>query len=338
MDGVEAPKKSKFRQRAHCNPLTDAYLEYPTSPDHVDWSLHFPSPLNKQDMDPLLATPFNTLDNPVKYSKEPVDNSLNGKIKFEGGAEWPLNQSGPQILDIGCGYGGMSLRLSEVMPNKCILGMEIREKVTDFVGYRIRAGRAGVMVPTAGEIRPDDFNQSDDHHYCNVSVIRQNAMKFLPHYIRKASVESLLFCFPDPNFKKCKWRRRIINPCLLSQYAYCMKEHGRLYSITDCYELHEWMIDSLNAHPMFDKIFISEKPTSAIPRHAYDPMTEKVLEEMPEHEKQRVEFTEPWNQDFGELLQDDPIPSLLTWSTEEGQKVLSNKMRSFISVFQKITT
>jgi len=338
---IKAPRKRDFRQRAHCNPLADAFLNYPTSPDHVDWSLHFPHPVGDGELsanrDGYLATPFNTFDYPVGYPNEAVENELNGSVHWENDdLNWPAVQTGPTILDIGCGYGGACLRMAEAFPDKCVLGMEIREKVTDFVGLRIRAGRMKIKAPPMGEKRPADFASNGDHHYCNVSVIRQNAMKFLPHYLRMGQVEKLIFAFPDPNFKKCKWRRRIINPFLLSQYAYCMSDLGRVYTITDCYELHEWMVDSLNKHPLFEAMFISEKPKVDMPRHAYDEMKDKVLEAMDESEKQTIEFTDPWNQDFGEKLKDDPTPTLLTWSTEEGQKVLRNNMRSFLSVFERV--
>jgi len=347
---IKAPRKRDFRQRAHCNPLADAFTNYPTSPDYVDWSQHFPQPIieeevsgageeNRNCYDRYLATPFNTFDHPVGYPNVPVQNELNGLIYYNDmlNKNWPQVQAGPTILDIGCGYGGATIRLAETFPDKCVLGMEIREKLTDFVGLRIRAARMKVKPPIVlGDKRPEDYEGGGDHHYCNVSVIRQNAMKFLPHYIRMGQVEKIVFAFPDPNFKKCKWRRRIINPFLLSQYAYCMGDLGRLYTITDCYELHEWMIDSLNNHPLFNPLFISDKPKGAIPRHAYDEKKDEVLDAMDESDKQTIEFTEPWKQDFGEKLKDDPTPSLLTWSTEEGQKVLRNNMRSFLSVFERV--
>ena len=39
------------------------------------------------------------------------------------------------ILDIGCGFGGLTLGLSELYPDKLILGMEIRAKVTKQYHY-----------------------------------------------------------------------------------------------------------------------------------------------------------------------------------------------------------
>ena len=36
-------QKRHYRQRAHANPFSDHNLEYPTSPDDVDWSAHYPA-------------------------------------------------------------------------------------------------------------------------------------------------------------------------------------------------------------------------------------------------------------------------------------------------------
>lgn len=36
------PQKRHYRQRAHANPFSDHSLQYPASPDAVDWPLHFP--------------------------------------------------------------------------------------------------------------------------------------------------------------------------------------------------------------------------------------------------------------------------------------------------------
>jgi tRNA (guanine-N7-)-methyltransferase len=35
----------------------------------------------------------------------------------------------PQFADIGCGYGGLLVRLSTLFPDKLMVGMEIRVKV-----------------------------------------------------------------------------------------------------------------------------------------------------------------------------------------------------------------
>jgi len=62
--------------------------------------------------------------------------------------------------------------LAPLFPDKLILGMEIRTKVEDYVKKRIIALR----------------NQSKDDLYQNISVIRMNAMKFLPNFFEAGQV------------------------------------------------------------------------------------------------------------------------------------------------------
>lgn len=61
----------------------------------------------------------------------------------------------------------------------------------------------------------------------------------------------MFFCFPDPQFKKKKHGRRIINTGLLSEYAYLLKKGARLYTITDVPDLHAWHLEKLSSHNQF---------------------------------------------------------------------------------------
>jgi tRNA G46 methylase TrmB len=36
-------KKKHYRQRAHANPFSDHVLDYPISPESIDWSSHYPA-------------------------------------------------------------------------------------------------------------------------------------------------------------------------------------------------------------------------------------------------------------------------------------------------------
>jgi len=67
-------------------------------------------------------------------------------------------------------------------------------------------------------------------------------------------VEKMFFCFPDPHFKAKKHRRRIINTGLLSEYAYLLKEKGRIYCITDVEDLHNWHVEKLTSHSLFRRL------------------------------------------------------------------------------------
>eukprot|EP00931_Biecheleriopsis_adriatica_P092514 TRINITY_DN66323_c0_g1_i1.p1 TRINITY_DN66323_c0_g1~~TRINITY_DN66323_c0_g1_i1.p1 ORF type:complete len:297 (-),score=47.99 TRINITY_DN66323_c0_g1_i1:80-970(-) len=224
---VEKPKKADFRQRAHCNPLCDWGDSYPASPDHVDWSVHFPKFFPGDVAADVLK--LNTTEFPTEYPLQQVVPDKSGKV----------GEHRVRFLDVGCGFGGLLMALSPKFPQKLMLGMEIRQQVTDYVGQRIRAMRQGA-------------EGSPSHH--NVSVIRTNAMKFLPNYFRKGQIEKMFFCFPDPHFKRKNARRRIISHGLLSVYAYVLAPGGMLYHATDVKDLHEWMDSACEAHPLFERV------------------------------------------------------------------------------------
>lgn len=155
---------------------------------------------------------------------------------------YPTLKKAPTVLDVGCGFGGLTVKLSTLLPEELILGMEIRAKVTEYVRLRIVALR----------------KEKQDGSYQNVSVMRTNSMKYLPHYCKPASLTKLFFCFPDPHFKRKNYGRRIVSERLLTEYAYFLKEGGRLYCITDVLELHKWHVDKCNQHPLFRKLDDSE--------------------------------------------------------------------------------
>ncbi|RYG44538.1 tRNA (guanosine(46)-N7)-methyltransferase TrmB [archaeon] len=141
-----------------------------------------------------------------------------------------------EMADVGCGFGGLLMGMYPVLPSTLMLGMEIRPKVTEYVRLRILAQR------------------NKDGGASNASVLMTNAMKFLPHFFFKGQLSKMFFCFPDPHFKKANHKRRIITTALLDEYAYCIREGGILYTITDVRDLHNWMVAHCKAHPMFERI------------------------------------------------------------------------------------
>ena len=98
------------------------------------------------------------------------------------------------FADVGCGYGGLLVQLSPMFPDKLMVGMEIRVKVSDYVKDRIRALRL-----------------QNPGNYTNIACLRSNAMKYLPNFFEKGQLEKMFFLFPDPHFKKAKHKWRIIN-------------------------------------------------------------------------------------------------------------------------------
>lgn len=201
-DNSELPKKRFYRQRAHSNPFSDHRLEYPRSPDTMDWSKFYPQ---YYDLESKRMT------------------------------------SEVEIADIGCGYGGLLINLAPEFPDKLLLGMEIRVQVTQYVEDRIIALR-------------NQYRNELQNNYQNISVLRGNAMKFLPNFFHKAQLSKMFFCFPDPHFKQRKHKARIITNTLLAEYAYVLKEGGIIYTITDVEDLHNWMVKHLEEHPMFERL------------------------------------------------------------------------------------
>lgn len=198
---VKLPRKKYYRQRAHSNPLGDHNFDYPVRPDDMDWSKLYPFYFNRE-----------------------IDEASE-KAKVE-------------VLDIGCGYGGLLIRLSPILSNTLMLGMEIRVKVSDYVQDRIKALRK-----TENKECPGDFQ--------NIACIRTNAMKHLPNFFKKGQISKMFFLFPDPHFKRQKHKWRILSPTLLAEYAYILKEGGLIYTITDVKEVHDWMVKHLSEHPLF---------------------------------------------------------------------------------------
>jgi len=142
-----------------------------------------------------------------------------------------------RFADIGCGFGGLLIRLSPLYPDTLMVGMELRLKVSEYVRERI----ASLRLEHPGQ-------------YGNVSCVRTNAMKYLPNYFEKGQLTKMFFLFPDPHFKAANHRRRIINTTLVTEYAYLMAPGGWLYTITDVEDLGNWMRDRLDSHPMFEGV------------------------------------------------------------------------------------
>jgi tRNA (guanine-N7-)-methyltransferase len=150
---------------------------------------------------------------------------------------WKNNDKPPSVLDIGCGFGGLTVALSTILPEETILGMEIRAKVTEYVRLRLVALRK--EIPGS---------------YHNASVMRTNSMKFLPNYFPKGCLQKIFFCFPDPHFKRKNHPRRIVSERLLSEYAFLLAPGAKLYTITDVEELHLWHVEKCDNHPLFERI------------------------------------------------------------------------------------
>lgn len=260
----------------------------PASPSEMDWSTHYPAFCGK-------------------------DAPQQKKVEF---------------ADIGCGFGGLLMRLAPLYPDTLMLGMEIRTQVTQYVHDKIQAlrlahqrsreqgessegtsGSAAAPAPggasDAGGTAEDNEERAQNERlvkeagnvpggYQNISVIRSNAMKFLPNFFEQGQLTKIFFLFPDPHFKARKHKARIISPTLLAEYAYILRPGGIVYTITDVKDLHEWMVRHLDAFPLFERI-----------------------------------------PDDDASLQSDPCVDAVTYSTEEGLKVERNAGNKYFAAFRR---
>ncbi|KAK0673044.1 putative methyltransferase-domain-containing protein [Cercophora samala] len=225
-DVLTMPRKKFYRQRAHANPFSDHQLVYPPHPDQMDWSTLYPAYVAPEESQPEAnpsATTTEEEETPVKVKKLTQD---------------------VEVADIGCGFGGLLIALAPVMPQTLVLGLEIRVSVTQFVEDRIKVLRR---------------QNEESRAYQNVSVLRANTMKFLPNFFRQGQLSKIFICFPDPHFKARKHKQRIVSTTLNSEYAYAVRPGGIVYTITDVPDLHGWMVQHFEAHPMFERVGVEEQ-------------------------------------------------------------------------------
>ncbi|KIV95068.1 tRNA (guanine-N(7)-)-methyltransferase [Exophiala mesophila] len=221
---IQLPKKKFYRQRAHANPFSDHALIYPSSPEDMDWSTHYPD--------------FVKLDNNDDDDNDGNDTALQSRRNMS------LTQN-IEIADIGCGFGGLLVALSPAFPDTLILGMELRLQVTEYVVRRIHALRAqnADQVPKSTSMSTTTTTTTSSHApYQNISCLRANTMKFLPNYFSRGQLSKVFLCFPDPHFKQRKHKARIVSAQLNAEYAYVTRPGGLVYTITDVEELSGWMV------------------------------------------------------------------------------------------------
>lgn len=219
-------------------------------------------------------------------------------------------------------------------------GMEIRTAVTEFVADKIKAIRSrhgsstkqASTIPTDTDQHNDTTNGTDKQTkpteeedttrydasfaYNNISVIRANAMKFLPNFFAKAQLRSIFFCFPDPHFKARKHKARIVSSSLNSEYAYVLRPGGIVYTITDVQDLHEWMCEHFRRHQSFERVDEDEYKSA---------MTDVRINGSTTNERENRQETE----------MQMCVRTMMT-GTEEGQKVTRNSGLKFVALFRRL--
>ncbi|KAL4862715.1 putative methyltransferase-domain-containing protein [Aspergillus spectabilis] len=302
---MKLPQKKYYRQRAHANPFSDHLLKYPLSPAHMDWSTHLPAFVNP---DPTQTTP----DGARKLLKD------------------------VEVVDIGCGFGGLLVGLAPVLPDTLMVGMEIRVQVTEYLTARIQALRnqqihlkshppsqssTPAPIPSAPTEDPNSEATPDPESfpttlipggYQNITAIRANTMKFFPNFFARGQLSKIFICFPDPHFKARKHKARIVSETLNAEYAYTLTAGGLLYTITDVEEYHWWILRHFGYRAPGDEVpeVEAEGEQDTGVRELFERVTEEEIEE-------------------------DECVRVMKDATEEGKKVTRNKGNKYVAVFRR---
>ncbi|KAA8644609.1 hypothetical protein EYZ11_007994 [Aspergillus tanneri] len=221
-----------------------------------------------------------------------------------------------EVVDIGCGFGGLLVGLAPVLPEMLMVGMEIRTQVLEYVTNRVHALRQQqyhqqeekTSTPT-----PTENDKAIPGGYQNISALRSNTMKFFPNFFGRHQLSKIFICFPDPHFKARKHKARIISESLNAEYAYALRPGGMIYTITDVEEYHRWILRHFR-----------------VPREGED-------DEPEGEEEERIEggVKELFERVSEEELRDDPCVKVMMEETEEGKKVTRNKGNKYVAVFRR---
>lgn len=139
------------------------------------------------------------------------------------------NGVAPKNVDIGCGYGKFLTQVSKLDKEENILGIEIRDKVVDYV-----------------KIISKEIS--------NCSVVKTNGLLFLVNFFKAASLRKIFILFPDPHFKKRKQKGRMVCKQTINIFEYLLEDRGRVYISTDVSELFEYMCGTFDESSAFRKI------------------------------------------------------------------------------------
>jgi tRNA (guanine-N7-)-methyltransferase len=103
---------------------------------------------------------------------------------------YPTSNGTPTIVDVGCGFGGLTVALAELYPEECSLGMEIRAKVALFKNidtYTYSTLSQSISVITYNtfklqvceyvRLRIEALRAQQPGNFQNVSVLRTNSMR-----------------------------------------------------------------------------------------------------------------------------------------------------------------
>jgi tRNA (guanine-N7-)-methyltransferase len=127
-----------------------------------------------------------------------------------------FGNSNPVVLELGCGKGEYTTRLSAIFPMK------------NFIGIDIKGARMWRGAKTANESGT-----------VNVAFLRTR-IEFISSFFSENEVDQILITFPDPQPGKKNSNKRLTCPWFLNKYRIILKDNGIVHLKTDNADLFRY--------------------------------------------------------------------------------------------------
>ena len=137
-----------------------------------------------------------------------------------------FRNSGPIVLELGCGKGEYTVGLARRYPDKNFIGVDIK-------GARMHSGACDAR----------------DNGLKNVAFLR-TGIELLDRFFSEGEVDEIWITFPDPQMKKV--RKRLTGTTFMALYRKVMKPSGRINLKTDSPFLYTYtsLMARLNSFPI----------------------------------------------------------------------------------------
>lgn len=170
---------------------------------------------------PNLYIPLSELKEDKQDHYPPLREKIDWKEFFTNGKK-------PNALDIGCGKASFLFDFAEENPDVNILGIEVREKLPDWINKVVKA-----------------------YMLNNCAALWYSVVNGIP-FIEDSSIDLAVYLFPDPWTKRKHIKRRAYNEGLLSELRRVLKPGGKLFLATDIEEVHAYHLKLIEKHEAYN--------------------------------------------------------------------------------------
>jgi tRNA (guanine-N7-)-methyltransferase len=139
-----------------------------------------------------------------------------------------FHNSGPIVLELGCGKGEYTVGLARRYPERNFIGIDIK-------GARMHSGATDAR----------------DNGLTNVAFLR-TSIELLDRFFAPGEVDEIWITFPDPQMKKV--RKRLTGTTFMNLYRKVLKPNGRINLKTDSPFLYTYtsLMVKLNSLPLLE--------------------------------------------------------------------------------------